>query len=343
MHQKISLDKLLTQVKETTQSPSQILGLEEADFKKLTFEELLNNQDDINNGVSSVSELRGLFFDLFQLISIKEFDSGNKTFSFYASTLDFTKINSIFNEIKSVFGKGLCDPGSSECFDNIVKLIHYCTTNPPIRSRLFLHLWTLPSKTVSLAYRPNHILILSITEKQVVEIDKSIRRNGTILDLLKFNLNYLLDHKEKYCIEDAIDEHSNAPTLTFKLTDKEFDYFDRLKYRILLSSKGSSTITLYSSCPSDFKAKIRIVETLIKKFGCDSDGNSDLQFYEMEIIEKGDFWTGRKWIFNQHHGLYDRDKKDEMPFWVDICDYQDDEGFNLSIVGFNKLLELFSP
>jgi len=60
-------------------------------------------------------------------------------------------------------------------------------------------------------------------------------------------------------------------------------------------------VTMFSSkeCPS--LTKIQAVETLVKLYGEDDGGNTEVEFHEREIIDAMEFWTGRTWNFNESH------------------------------------------
>jgi hypothetical protein len=89
--------------------------------------------------------------------------------------------------------------------------------------------------------------------------------------------------------------------------------------------------------------KIQVMERLIQIYGSDDGGWGELGIHEREQLDAGTFYTGRRWSFNQQHGLLNRDNENEqLSYEVDVDDMADEERFKIVVYGYNELVGLFS-
>ena len=90
-----------------------------------------------------------------------------------------------------------------------------------------------------------------------------------------------------------------------------------------------------------YQKMISISEKLIETYGEDDSGTGEMEIHDMEALEE-DFWTGRTWHFNEIHGLWNMDNKNEKMTYNVMIGYDDeDNGFKISILGYNSLVDYF--
>ena len=188
--------------------------------------------------------------------------------------------------------------------------------------------------------------VLSVTEKQEKEVNKSVRRKGTILSHLKLDANKLLQENE---IDKEVEIENgtiNFVDYFFRLEQKEFDVFDIVKLRIFdgereFSEDVQTHLTLMASNKVPYQKMISISEKLIETYGEDDSGTSEMEIHDLEALED-DFWTGRTWHFNEIHGIWNMDNKNEKMTYSVMIEYdEEDNGFKISILGYNSLVGYF--
>ncbi|WP_144266383.1 hypothetical protein [Pontibacter ummariensis] len=90
------------------------------------------------------------------------------------------------------------------------------------------------------------------------------------------------------------------------------------------------------------RAATDAVTKLIRIYGEDMQGSTDLDVQDITAIENGEYWLGKTWHLNKAHGLQDFDNSAEQNAYSVTVSMNADEGFNLSIIGYNRLLKMFS-
>jgi hypothetical protein len=134
----------------------------------------------------------------------------------------------------------------------------------------------------------------------------------------------------------------------FVLPQRAMGVFDCVNIRKWDTSsnfdKGAYTaVTFYAAFGLTGDEKIAVMERLIQLYGPDDSGWGELEQHERDMLDGGKFYTGRRWTFNQQHGLVDPgNKSEQQSYEVDVYDFVDDKGFNVNIHGYNELISLFS-
>ncbi len=345
----ISVKKFLLNIKEGNQTVLDSLNLSQSDFEEASGEELLSNPDDLACGVIRVQKkFDTTFFDLFDNMLIKHHDNEEVKYIFYTQTNNSGKIIEIADFLFEEFGHGYFDDRKHTPFHQNEKIISlsqgkYLTSRDEI-----VHVWLLDKFSIVLQYRiqPMRQFVLSVTEKQEKEVNKSVRRKGTILSHLKLDANKLLQENE---IDKEVEIENgtiNFVDYFFRLEQKEFDVFDIVKLRIFdgereFSEDVQTHLTLMASNKVPYQKMISISEKLIETYGEDDSGTSEMEIHDLEALED-DFWTGRTWHFNEIHGIWNMDNKNEKMTYSVMIEYdEEDNGFKISILGYNSLVGYF--
>lgn len=345
----VSIKKFLLNVKEENQTILDSLNLSQSDFEEASGEELLSNSDDLVSGVNRVQKkFDTTFFKLFENMLIKHHDNGDVKYIFYTQTNDANKIIEIADFIFGEFGNGYYDDRKHTPFHKKEKVISLSQGKYLTNRDEIVHVWLLDKYSIVLQYRiqPMRQFVLSVTEKQEKEVNKSVRRKGTILNHLKLDANALLQESE---IDKEVEIEKNTIKFIdyfFNLKPKEFGVFDIAKLRIFGGEREfrediQTHLTLMASNKISYQKMISISDKLIEIYGEDDSGTGEMEIHDMEALEE-DFWTGRTWHFNEIHGLWNMDNKNEKMTYNVMIEYdEEDNGFKISILGYNSLVDYF--
>lgn len=343
---KIDFSNFISELKKGKRDFLKILNIPESNFEEASFNELLSNEDDVLSGVNRVQKnFKDIYFNTFNGSLIKHHDNGNIKFIFFTKTNNYKKIISISDSLFTQFGDGIFDDRKSIPFTNHDKIKLLSNGIYQSETDDIVHLWQYHNLSILLQYRtsPLQQFSLFITIHQEREKDTSIRRNGTILDLLSFDINTLFDTDEIHKTIDQEGDKIRFIDYTFSLPKKQLNFFDVITIRIFREDVQTHVL-LFSTDKNDSDKMINIVESLVKIYGIDNSKTSELEFHERQMIEENTFWSGRSWTFNEKHSLWDNEKSDEMKnisyeVWVAIM--EDEKGFKIDILNYNKLVSLF--
>ncbi|MBS1629378.1 MAG: hypothetical protein JST27_04905 [Bacteroidetes bacterium] len=339
----------MAQVKAGQRDFFDLLKTSENNFRDATFEELMSNTDDVLSEVNRVQiGLGSVYFDMFEGCLIKHHDNGDVKWVFYTATRDAKKVLETAAALSKEFGSGIYDNSIALPFNDPGKVALIAQGLEAAVEHDIHTVWVHDDITALLQYRkdPARQFSLMITIRKPKAKDTAIRRR-TILESIQWDLDGVLAGQPI----SADKEFENG---TVKFTDFVYSAakpilgaFDRVRIRqfgdLEYYAAGESTnLTLYASRPIEFQDKIRIAEKLIQLYGADWSGTEDLALHERDRIEAADFWTGRNWCFNEKHSLQDSSNpNDKMSYWLTVDDFQDGDGYKISITGFNNLIELF--
>jgi hypothetical protein len=347
---KTTIEEFINGVKKGQRNFFDLLKVKEVEFTNASFDELMSNTDDVLVGVNRVQKnFNQTFFTLFNNCLVKHHDNGDIKFVFYTTTDDSYKIIDFAKILFAQLGQGIYDNRRFTPFTNHEKIrdlsrgIYFQETDE------IVHVWFCDNVSFLLQYRisPLRQLSLMVTIKAPEKQDYSVRRKGTVLDLLQFNINALVNTEFDDMNADIVNDKIRFIDYLYTLDKKEFSAFDKALVRIFDSKSEfrkdvQTHITLYSSSPIDADTKIAVVESLYRIYGLDNSGSGELQMHERDILEAGTYWVGRTWRFNDQHGLWNMDdKKEKSSYEVRLSDMEGEEGFNLFISCYNELIDLF--
>ena len=347
---KINFQDFIIELKKGNRDFFTILQSPENSFEEASFEELLSNQADVLSGVNRVQKkFRTAYFGLFNGCLVKHHDNGNIKFVFFTTTNDTKTIIQFSQVLFHEFGHGIYKENEFKPFTDREKIILLSKGVYNDDKDNIAHLWLYEDLSILLQYTtsPLRQFSLMITKNAEREYDKTIRRNGTILNLLNLDVNDILSQKETRQTKEFDGDKIKFIDYTFILAKRQMNVFDKIIIRIFDSKRdyNESTythLTFSSSKPINADDKIKMAEKIIKIYGQDNGGTGEIEFHERDLIEQNVFWTGRRWSFNQSHGLWNMNNKDEKPSYIVAIDSIDDvEGFNVSILGYNELVSLF--
>ena len=350
-HEGITLLSFIKKIKGGERDFFKMLGIPEKNFSNAAFEELLSNEGDVLSGVNKVQKnFSDKYFDLFDGCLIKHYDNGDVKFIFYTITRQADKILSLAKVLFDEFGAGLFDDKKHRSFTEVDKIIALANGIFFNEKDDHVHVWLYDDLIFLLQFRTNplHQLSLMITIKPTMVLDRSVRRQGTIFEHLKFNIHEMLNTLDVSTTKEFEKDSIKFIDYTFKCAPMELSAFDRITIRIFdelksFRSNVQTHVTLFSSKPIEMNTKVSIVEKLVKVYGKDDSGKSDIEFHEREILELNEFWTGRTWNLNQFHGIRNIENKHEaFAYSVSVADYEDERRFHLSILGYNNLVSFFT-
>lgn len=346
----VTLTEFISELKAGDKDFFQALRVPESHFEDASFDELLSNQDDVIAGVNRVQKnFSKIHFDIFDGCLIKHHDDGDLKIIFYTTSNDSNKIIAISKILFHEFGTGYFKDTEQVPFSNVEKIVSLSNGNFENEHDSILHVWLFQNLSILLQYKtdPFWQFSLMITKKAVRILDTSIRRNGTILDLLTLDIKNILTQEAIMQNDEYVNGELKFVDYIYQLPENQIGIFDMVRMRIFNSEKVFKDdiythLTLYSSTKIQAERKIQVVEKLIKLYGQDSRKTGEFEMYERDILEKNGFWTGRYWDFNQQHGLFNsKNPSEKMSYDVSIDNIDDQEGFRITIAGYNELVSLF--
>lgn len=345
-----SLKQLIDGIKNGERDFHKLLGMKPAEFNDASFGQLMANPDDVIHKVNRVQmNFKTVYFGIFDHCLIKHNDDGDVKFTFYTTTNAVAKILSVAKLLFDEFGDGIFESRQYSSFreeDKVHAIADGRYTMPGDEPG---HHWLFEDISISLHYltSPARQFTLDITINAPAQKDNSVRRKGTILDLLSFDPAAVLAGKPVHERPEMRNDKVVFTDYTYHLKAKEFDLFNVVEFRIFGEKRKfnkfvRTQVTLYSIGETDPDKKIAAVESLLRIYGPDNHNSGELEFYERDKIEEGVYWLGRTWRFNEAHGLHDFENKDEkIAYEVRIDNMEDSEDFKISITGFDNLYALF--
>jgi hypothetical protein len=347
----VSIKDFLKELKNGERDFFKALKTPEQRFEEASFEELMSNQSDVLCGVNKVQKnFSENYLGFFPNCLVKYHDNGDIKFVFYTTTYDSKKILSFSEMMFTELGEGVHNEPHTTSFRNQAKVVALSKKIYFNSSDEILHLWMHDDLTFLLQYRVQPLcqLSLMVTIKAQKTPDHSIRRKGTILELLSFDIDTLLASEHIKEEKELENDEVKFVDYTFILRQKELGVFDRICIRIfhplrLFRPEVYTSITLFSSKEVSADDQVALTEELYKMYGEDNSMMGEVQLHEREMLDEGEFWTGRNWALNESHGIWDTGNPDEkFAYSVMIGDMKDEYGFNVAIMGFNNLVDLFS-
>jgi len=185
-----------------------------------------------------------------------------------------------------------------------------------------------------------------VTLKAIKSKDTTIRRR-TVLEFIQSQIEVATQKHPIKVQKETANGAIKFTDLTYYAEKPLLGAFDLIRCRVFRDVETFAPgidcgVNLSSSVPIPREKKIAAIERLIGLYGPDNSGYEGLEAHEYDMIEAGEFWTGRNWQFNQTHALLDlEDKNQKMSYWLSIDDMEDYEGFKVSIIGYDNLVELF--
>lgn len=346
-----AFDKFVADIKLGGDSVLEMIGLSENRFSEVAHDKLLDNPDDIAAGVIKVKTKFHLdIFGIFENALIKEHDNGDIKYIFYTTTTDPKKVIEIRDVLFKHLGLGRYDSDRHTSFQETEKIKSLANKKFTSDNDDLVNVWVLDKVTVLLQYRTNPLnqFSLFVTKTTRKSINRDIRRNGTILNLLKTNFSLLTMSQEESKHIELKEGAIKFIDYNYTLPDNELGIFDKLQVRQFgevkdPSFKVSTNLTFTLSRDFPIRRLIEVTEQLIKVYGDDDGGTGELEVHEIDMIERKTYWTGRSWNFNERHGIWDLENSEQRYAYTVTISYDSfDTGFTLTILSYNNLLDLFS-
>jgi hypothetical protein len=344
-----SFRNFIAEIKGGVRNFLQVLNTSEHHFSEATFEQLLSNESDVLAGVNRVQKnFSQIYFELFDSCLIKHHDNGDVKFIFYTTTRQLEKIIHVSSILFEEFGNGIFDSSRFTPFTDHEKIKRLSQSVLFSGKDEIVHYWSHEDLSMVLQYKsfPLHEFSLMITINHPKGIDFSIRRRGTILDLLQLDINELFLSEEVESRKKVEEGQIKFVDYLFQLKEKQFGILDSALIRIFDDKKYfrknvQTHLTLFSSKDVSVDDIIAITEDLVKIYGTDNSCYDEIQMYERDILEEKRNWTGRNWNFNESHGLWNISNENEKLSYSVTVDYDKEEGFKLFIMAYNQLEDLF--
>ncbi|MBL7731844.1 MAG: hypothetical protein JNM88_11755 [Chitinophagaceae bacterium] len=346
-----ALKKFVAAVKNGERDFFSLLGTRPERFREASFEEIMSNEDDVLAHINRVQvNTNDRFFDLFDVCLVKHNDAGDIEYIFVTTTSDATRIIEMSDVMFEELGIGIYDNYQFSSFREHDKIWSLAKGNYNEPTDAPMHIWSHENISFCLYYRitPLRQFTFSISVKAPEVADTSVRKKGTILDMLRFNPETLLQDEPVHQQEEYSGGTIKFIDYTYALEPKEWGLFNAIELRIFSDKRAfnkfvQTHVTLFTAGPADPDLKIKVVEDLYRIYGIDNGNSGELEFYERRKIEEGTFWIGRTWRFNQAHAPLNLDSKEEtMTYEVRVDNMEYTDSFKVHIFSYNELVSLFA-
>ncbi len=349
---KLNLDEVLQEIMTDSFWDYKLgLKLSSSEIHTATHDMLLDNPDDIADGVTKVEVvLQRRFFDLFKGLEIKHFDNGEVRLNFYAQIKNSKKITLLYQQLCTALGSGMSHPEQFIEFNDVDKLSQLASCKFNDNRKGFLHHWYKGTVGFTLYYKvkPDRQLVFAVSLRQGKIIDNSARIKGTLINISHHKIADVLLQTEITAIPTHEDNRLKFIDYTFELDPPEFNVFEKARIRIFGNdtkdiSKDQFHVTYYSRFEIDTNKAITLCDQLVRIYGMDNNGYAEFRPYEIASFEEDSDWTGRDWWINNKHALADNSKSDEVNlYWINFHADPNEDGLALCIVGYNQMLEYHS-
>jgi len=328
-----------------------LLGFHEDDFDEVPFTRILDNPGDIAAGVIRMRKLTGISaFDMFDAVTVKDYDSGDIKYMFSTITSEGHKIGDFAEVLFNELGPGIYDSARHSSFHDEEKIRTLARGQYFNSQDELVHIWIHAQWVILLQYRIDPLCEFSlfITHKKHREIDRSIRRNGTILDVLNLDIREVLQQREDSRLIDAREHDVRFVDYRYEHLGKMLGVFTGLTVRLFQKNKEfredvHTNVTFTTRTGVSTRSKIDVMDKLVRIYGADDLGLKEIELHEIDLLDSGEYWTGRTWNFNETHGLWNIENDHERFAYSVALGYDSFEaGFTLSIIGYNNLISLFS-
>jgi len=328
-----------------------LLGLQDDDLDEVPFTRMLDNPGDIASGVIRMRKLSGISaFDMFDAVTVKDYDSGDIKYMFSTITSECHKIGDFAEVLFQELGPGLYDSTRHSSFHEDEKIRTLARGQYLNSQDELVHIWIHSQWVILLQYRIDPLCEFSIfvTHKKPKEIDRSIRRNGTILDILSVDIREVLELQENSRLIDARERDVRFVDYRYDRLGRIMGVFSGLTVRLFQRNKEfredvHTNVTFTVRADVSTRSKIDVMDRLVRIYGPDDLGLKDIELHEVDLLDAGEYWTGRTWNFNETHGLWNIENDHERFAYSVAIGYDSFEaGFTLSIIGYNNLISLFS-
>lgn len=309
---------------------------------------LMDNPMDIAQGVTRVETKFGTqFFDLFENLVIKHYGNDSVQLMFYTEIKNPNKPLYFYRALMTQLGGGYHFAPKFATFEMTDKVSALAKGKFEDEHDELLHSWHHSNFGFTLNFQldPLRRLLFAVTYQPKKEIDHSVRNKGTLVSLLKQDLNEVLAGIPLNEAPHTKDGKVIFTDYDYKLASPEFDIFNKVEVKLTgthrqIRPNVHTVVTYYSKYEINTARVITLVDKLVDVYGADDYGYRELVLHEIELIENGEFWTGRNWLINQHHALQNLDEETEHTIYqVTLTLQPDDKGLNLYVIGFNTLLE----
>lgn len=329
-------------------SPVKALELPEDDLKSLPHNELIIHEEYTSRNLEQILYLDHVkIFDLFEYVEIAYGDL-DITYTLRLCNPSFQQIIGFYKKMKQVFGEARYED-EEEFFGNENVLKEALLSYSGSVSKGFRSTWLLSEKdyrfiSMEISWEADPVLVLEIP-CNAPEVDYSVRKNGTILDVLEYNfVDLLLDpqlrshyiESEDYCVVQG-----------WHIRPRLWDIFSRLDFtqhgkELDPSFSTRTDFRFYTRRELDVSEVFKLIDKLVAIYGADDEGKKWANEADADWYIYDEMGAARYWTFNQFHGLYNNYVEgQEKVYQVSVFASEPEEEVCLRVTNYDKLLQYF--
>lgn len=322
-----------------------VLRIKPGQLHQATREQIMDNPGDVAIGVNQVEVVIGqFFFGMFRSLVIKHHDDGEVRLMFNGDITDGSKVTELFKTLNNQLKEGFHYEPKFASFHDTIKVKALASGRYDSAADELLHFWPIGRFGFTLNYKiePLRQLVFIVSRKPENLIDTKRRDKGTLMHLLKHVISEVFLAPETKAEPFIENEELKFIDYSYKVNPPELGLFEWLVVRIFGAEKSMSNVksllvTYQTEHQVSLSSIIRLVDEVVKIYGADSSGYEELRPHEVDMIEEDNYWSGRSWFINQHHGLQDMsDSEQHTLYWITLT-LDVGEGLRLSVLGFEEM------
>ncbi|NOU47189.1 MAG: caspase family protein [Bacteroidales bacterium] len=311
------------------------------DIQKITKLGIPISKEDKEAGVIEVYYKNKIdYFDTFNELEIHIYENGKRDYNLFTTTRDANQVQLIYINLCKKLGGGNYDDERRKPFFEFNNIKRIAQGKAKAVNEQCFNMWYFDNVTFYLNYlvTPKRQLVFKVNIKPLKRIiDKTV---GELIvnDFYALLQNVLKIYPEGEYKGKFIDYQISLENL-------EFNFFDKAVVKVFTStkeSKSSSSVFLTNSKSNE--PNIAVLNNLVFKltsiYGTDRSGEGYLSGIEEQNIKDDRYWSGREWDLNIQHQIYDMDSNgEEMLYGVHLHFNKEDNGIELSIIGYESLID----
>ncbi|MCX2432196.1 hypothetical protein [Pedobacter sp. GR22-10] len=340
------LKRFITAISANKKQYIQALGLKSEQLTIATLDQMMENADDVVDGVIKVEMIfNKLFFGLFNSLVIKYNDRGAVRLMFYDQVNNHRFILELFSFLREILGQGIVEDERFTTFNDVGKVHELAMGRYQSAKDEILHLWHVDNFTVALNYKldPLRQLLLSFTLLPEKVTDLAVRNNGTLISSLGFPPR-LFDYSDPLTRTPVFDgEEIKFIDYEFVLEELEFGVFDRVMVRLFSDEPEYNTeiqthLTYFSTKKPAMPLILDLIDSLNAIYGMDDFGSLGLELHNIDDIGNNLYWSGKSWYLNTAHQPWNlNDETQNGLYQISLSQDPMEHGLVLHVLGYNNM------
>ncbi|MCV6630991.1 MAG: hypothetical protein OIF50_14155 [Flavobacteriaceae bacterium] len=341
----LSITSFMKSYIEQYHSPLESLGLEMENFRRMPFTKVQEHDYYDSLDLEEVLYKNDTkFFGIFDYMEIA-YGEHDTEYIFRKRNPDMEELKVFVQEVFDYLGPPRDRSDIFISFIDFDKVFHQLASHPQKDAPQIRDFWFLKDgdRTIvlNMSWEEDPVFEMEIPSYGP-EVDYSPRTNGTILDVLHFDIPEVLADAEN--LHPYYSEQDDSTVIFgIYLTQRLFGFFNKLDIRqegegIDPAMQTSTKVRFFTRREYDISKILEFINMLVKIYGSDDNGKKWGNEEDVDEYNHGFMGAYRTWTLNQHHGLYNSNMPgDEKVYVVSFMAFEPEEEFYLEIDDYQNV------